>query len=109
MDTDFAPVIGSAFYKLLMSDDTELGMRYDSTLGWLADESPSNGGAIIQISKASPPPDPGAVWTNGDLAYVRGASYENGTLVELYLYIFRPLGSVMYVGWIKDITKATRF
>jgi hypothetical protein len=44
--------------------------------------------------------------------YVRGASYEDGDLVKLYLYIFKaPRGSgyVLYVGWTKDITKATKF
>ena len=94
-----------------MSDGTELGMRYDPKLGWVADESPSNGGAIIQISKASPLPDPGAVWNDGELAFIRGASYEGLTAIKLYLRIFKsPDGSgIIYVGWTDDKVQATRF
>jgi hypothetical protein len=93
-----------------MSDGTELGMT-PSPIGVLADESPSNGGAIIQISKASPLPEPGAIWDDGDSAYVRGASYEAGSLFKRYLYIFKdPTGTgLVHVGWTKNVAEATRF
>jgi hypothetical protein len=95
-----------------MSDGTELGMTYNSVeKQWLADESPSNGGAIIQISKASPLPDPGAVWNDGDSAFVRGASYKGGSLIKLYLCIFKSItgSGIIYVGWTAKLTEATRF
>jgi len=111
VDTDGVSVNGRSFYKLLMSDGTELGMTSHPVLGWLADESPSNGGAIIQISKTSPLPDIAAVWNDGDLAYVRGASFEAGSLVKRYLCVFPGPGggALVHVGWTNIVARATRF
>ena len=94
----------------MMSDGTELGMTKDSALGWLADESPSNGGAIIQFSTTTPPAI-GGNWVSGTTAFVRGASYEGGILVKLYLYTFKSLSGsgIIHVGWTGDVTKATKF
>ena len=92
----------------MMSDGTELGMLKDASLGWLADESPSNGGAIIEFSPSSPAPSSGLPWPSGNSAYMRGASYENGILVEQYLYTFQS-GAIVHVGWTADVSKATKF
>jgi hypothetical protein len=96
----------------MMSDGTELGMVLVHGPGWLADESPSNGGAIIEFSQDNPKyHTPPQKWPNNGLAFIRGASYENGTLAKFYLYAFQdPMQPKIYpIGWTPDFTKATRF
>ena len=109
VDSDGNDINSCLDYTIMMSNGSELGMTRDPNgSGLLADESPPNGGAIIEFSITTPKPESGKTWTSGVLGYIRGAYYEGGGIIQQYLYTFKP-GNITHVGWTTSSGRATRF
>jgi hypothetical protein len=91
-----------------VGNGTELGAEHDEIFDWLADESPSNAGVVLEYSPTTPGPVANLPWVNGNSSFIRGAFYSDGVLIKRYLYTFKS-GSITLVGWTPTISVATKF